>query len=210
MSKLTELAEALADLNKEHVNNLVETKLKAGVAPLEIINELNTGITEVGDRFAAGEYFLSELMYSSHIMKEIMTKLGPLSEIVEPAKSAGKVIIGTVKGDIHDIGKNIVVTLLRGAGFEVSDLGVDVPANAFVQKAKETGANILGLSALLNLTLHEMRNVVDAIVAAGIRNQVKIIIGGAPCNEQVREYTGADYFAPDAPSAVRICREIYS
>ncbi len=204
------LARALANLDKERVNNLVEAKLKDGVASLEIVGELNAGMTMVGERFTAGEYFLSELIYSSHIMKGIMEKLGPLLGDIGLGKAVGTVVIGTVKGDIHDIGKNIVVALLRGVGFEVVDLGVDVPANAFVEKLKETGARVLGLSALLNQTIHEMKNVVDSVVAAGIRNQVKIIIGGAPTDEQVQGYAGADYYALDAPTAVQICKQVYS
>ena len=210
MAALTELAEALAGLDKERVSHLVEARLKDGTAPLEIISELNAGIAEVGERFTAGEYFLSELIYSSHIMKGIMEKLEPLLGDVGLGKAAGTVVIGTVKGDIHDIGKNIVVALLRGVNFEVIDLGVDVPSETFVQKVSETGAKVLGLSALLSFTLPEMKKVVDAVVATGIRSQVKIIIGGAPTNEQVREYAGADYYAIDAPTGVKICKQIYN
>ncbi|MGB9905715.1 MAG: cobalamin B12-binding domain-containing protein, partial [Desulfotomaculales bacterium] len=124
--------------------------------------------------------------------------------------TAGKVVIGTVKGDIHDIGKNIVVSLLRGAGFDVTDLGVDVPAEKFVAALKETGARVLGLSALLNFTYPEMKNVVEAVTEAGLRDRVTIIIGGAPCNEQVRQFTGADYYAEDAVTGVNICKKVYS
>ena len=209
MAKLTELAQVLAELNKDRVNQLVEAKLEDGVAPLDIVGELNAGMTEVGERFTAGEYFLSELIYSSHIMKGVMEKLEPLLKDAGTSKSAGKVVIGTVKGDIHDIGKNIVIALLKGTGFEVVDAGVDVPAETFVAKVRETGARVLGLSALLNSTLPEMKKVVDAIAAAGLREQVKIIIGGAPINEQVREWAGADYYSPDAPTGVKICKEVY-
>ena len=210
MAELSELARALADLNEEHVNTLVGARLKAGMAALDIIKECNAGMTEVGERFAANEYFLSELIYSAEILKGVMARLEPLLENIDLGRSAGTVVIGTVKNDIHDIGKNIVVTLLRGTGFEVFDLGVDVPAEAFVEKVKETGAKVLGLSAMLSLAYPEMKNVVDKATAAGIRDQVTIIIGGAPINEQVREYTGADYWAPDAPAAVKICKQVYS
>jgi methanogenic corrinoid protein MtbC1 len=210
MAELSELAQALADLNEEPVNTLVEARLKVGVAALDIIEECNAGMAEVGERFAASEYFLSELIYAAEIMKGVMARLEPLLESVDLGRSVGTVVIGTVKGDIHDIGKNVVVTLLRGTGFEVLDLGVDVPAEAFVEKVKETGAMVLGLSALLNLAYPEMKNVVDKVTAAGIRDQVTIIIGGAPINEQVREYTGADYWAPDGPAAVKICKQVYT
>ena len=183
--------------------------MKGGAPPLEIIEELNAGMTEVGERFTIGEYFLSELIYSGHIMKEIMGRLEPLLGDIGVGKSAGTIVIGTVKGDIHDIGKNTVATLLRGVGFEVIDLGVDVPAETFVEKVRKTGAKVLGLSALLNFTYPEMKTVVDTLVAAGIRDQVKVIIGGAPTNEEVREYVRADYYAVDAPAGVNICKQIY-
>jgi len=209
MAPLTYLAQALVDLKKENVIALVEDKLKGGTPPLEIVKELNDGMTEVGERFATCEYFISELMYSSHIMKEVMVKLEPLFEHADLSESGGMVVIGTVKGDIHDIGKNIVVTLLRNAGFRVIDMGIDVTADRFVDKLKETGAKVLGLSCLLNLAFQEMKNVVDALKKAGIRDQVKVIIGGTPTDEQVREYVGADYYAPDAVVGVKICKEIY-
>src|SRR3989304_2084809 len=120
---LTELAQALADLDKKHVAALVEDKLKGGVLPLEIVKELNDGMIEVGNRFSACEYYISELIFSSHIYKEIMATLDPLLGATSLDESAGTVVMGTVKGDIHDIGKNIVVTLLRNAGFKVIDLG---------------------------------------------------------------------------------------
>ncbi len=210
MAELSELAQALAGLEKERVNNLVETELKDGAAPLEIVGALNAGMGLVGERYTAGEYFLSELIYSSHIMKSVMSRLEPLLGDTGQSESVGTVVIGTVKGDIHDIGKNVVIALLRGVGFEVVDLGVDVPADAFVDKLKESGARVLGLSALLNMTFPEMKHVVDAVTAAGIRNKVKIIIGGAPTDEQVRDYAGADYYALDAPAGVKICQQIYS
>jgi len=138
-----------------------------------------------------------------------MEKLEPLLDDRGPDKSAGAVVIGTVKGDIHDIGKNIVIALLRGGGFEVIDLGVNVALEAFVKSTVETGAKVLGLSALLNSTIPEMKRIVDALVAAGIRKQVSVIIGGAPTDEQVRQHTGADFYAIDAPTGVKICRQLY-
>jgi methylmalonyl-CoA mutase cobalamin-binding domain/chain len=210
MAELTKLAQALVNLEKERVNALVEDKLKGGIPPLEIVKELNDGMIEVGERFASCEYFISELIYSSHIMKEIMVKLEPLFEQTDLSESGGIVVIGTVKGDIHDIGKNIVVTLLRNAGLRVIDMGIDVTADRFVEKLKETGAKVLGLSCLLNLAFYEMKNVVDMLIKAGIRNQVKVIIGGTPTDEQVREYVGADYYASDAPTGVKICKKIYA
>ena len=210
MAKLTELAQALVDLKKENVIALVEDKLKGGISPLEIVKELNIGMIEIGERFATGEYFISELMYSSHMMKEAMSQLEPLFGSIKQAASGERVVIGTVKGDIHDIGKNIVVTLLRNAGFQVIDMGIDVAAERFVEKLKETGAKVLGLSCLLNLAFQEMKHVVDMLGEAGIRNQVKVIVGGQPIDEQVREYVGADYYATDAVAGIKICKEIYA
>jgi methylmalonyl-CoA mutase cobalamin-binding domain/chain len=139
-----------------------------------------------------------------------MRRLDPLLVGTPKKETIGKVVIGTVKGDIHDIGKNIVVTLLRGTGFEVLDLGVSVPPEKFVDSLKDTRTRVLGMSALLSTTYPEMKNVVDAIDAAGIRKQVKIIVGGAPVNEQVRQFTGADYYAEDAVAGINLCKEIYS
>ncbi len=211
MAELTELGQALADLNKGQAEVLVAARLEAATSPLDVVKELNDGMTEVGDRFAAGQYFLSELIYSSHIMKGLMARLEPLlGGGTASSKSADTVIVGTVKGDIHDIGKNIVVMLLRSAGFDVIDLGVDVPAERFVEKIKETGIKVLGLSCLLSLAIDEMKNVVDMLAANEIRNQVTVIIGGQPTDEEVRKYAGADFWAPDAASGVKICKQIYS
>jgi methylmalonyl-CoA mutase cobalamin-binding domain/chain len=210
MAQLTDLAKALVNLEKDRVNAIVEDKLKRGIPPLEIVKELNDGMIEVGDRFASCEYFISELMYSSHIMKEVMVKIETLFGQTDLSESGRLVVIGTVKGDIHDIGKNIVVTLLKNAGFRVIDMGIDVVADRFVEKLKETGARVLGLSCLLNIAFQEMRNVVDTLTRTGIRDEVKVIIGGQPTDEKVREYVGADYYAPDAVAGVKICKKIYA
>ena len=210
MAQLTELAQALADLDKKHVAALVEDKLKGGVLPLEIVKELNDGMIEVGNRFSVCEYYISELIFSSHIYKEVMATLDPLLGATSLNESAGTVVMGTVKGDIHDIGKNIVVTLLRNAGFKVIDLGVDVDADKFVETVKESGAKALALSCLLNLAIPEMKNVIDVLITARIRDRVKVLIGGQPIDEKVCEYVGADHYGADAPAGVRICRQIYA
>ena len=209
VTNLTDLGKALLDLHEEQVDSLVKQKLAAGKDPLKIIRECNEAMIEVGNRFAKNEYFISELVMSGVIFAKAMEQLKPLLGDIEDAPSKGIVIIGTVKGDIHDIGKNIVVTLLRGSGFTVIDLGIDVPAEVFIKTVQEKGAKVLGLSALLNFTFPEMKNVIDQLQAAGSRDKVKVIIGGSPCNEQVRQYTGADYYAKDAGEGVRICQEIY-
>ncbi|WP_425058241.1 Glutamate mutase sigma subunit [Sporomusa carbonis] len=204
-----QLAEALRDLDEGLVNELVDKAIQSGTPALEVIGEMNAGMVAVGDLFSQGQYFLSELIYSGEILTNVMTKLEPLLKGSATVESAGKVVIGTVKGDIHDIGKNIVISLLRGSGFEVVDLGVDVATEEFAKTVKETGAKALGLCALLNFTYPEMKTVVESLQAAGIRDNVQVIIGGAPCNEQVREFAGADYYAPDALAAVNICKKIY-
>lgn len=202
------LAEALRDLDEKKVYSLVDEQVKKGVAVTAIIAELNEGMVAVGELFAQGTYFLSELIYSGEVFSNVMTKLEPLLQGAATGGSRGKVVIGTVKDDIHDIGKNIVISLLRGSGFEVIDMGVDVPTAAFAAKVKETGAKIVGMAALLNFTYPEMKNVVDNLAAQGLRDGVKVIIGGAPCNEQVRQFVGADYYAADAVAAVNICKNV--
>ena len=206
-----DLAQAIANLEEKRVNELIDREIKEGANPLDIIQECNEGMVRVGELFSEGKYFISELIYSAEILKQVMVKLDPLLAGVQTGTATkGKVVIGTVQGDIHDIGKNIVITLLKGAGFDTVDLGVDVPAEKFVQAVKESGAKVLGMSALLNFTYPAMKEVVEAIKDAGLRDQVKIIVGGTPVNEQVREYSGADYYAKDAVAGVNICEEVYS
>lgn len=203
------LAEALRDLEEQKVYKLVDEQVKDGVPVTTIIAELNEGMVAVGDLFAQGTYFLSELIFSGEVLTSVMNKLEPLLKGTTAGGSCGTIVIGTVKGDIHDIGKNIVTSLLRGSGFEVIDMGVDVPTEAFAAKVKETGAKIVGLAALLNFTYPEMKNVIADMAAKGLRDGVSVIIGGAPCNEQVRQFAGADYYAPDAVAAVNFCKSIY-
>ncbi len=209
MSNLSELAQSLVDLNEDKFLELVKQRIDNGEDPIEIIQECNAGMVEVGMRFETNEYFISELVMSSEIFKKGMVHLEPFIGDLKKSSSKGTVVIGTVKDDIHDIGKNIAATLLKGTGYEVLDLGVDVEADKFVNSVKENKAKVLGLSALLNLTFPRMKEVVDALKDAGIRDQVTVIIGGAPCNEEVRLAVGADHFANDAAKGVRICQEVY-
>lgn len=209
MSELSELGKALLELNEEKVHLLVKKKLKSGESADQIILECNNGMVEVGARFERGEYYISELVMSGEILASVMKELAPLLGTVQKGPSLGKVVIGTVKGDIHDIGKNIVVMFLKGSGFEVIDLGVDVPAEVFVQAVKREEAKVVGLSVLLNSMFTAMKDVVDKLAEAGLRERVKVIIGGSPCNEDVRRFTGADYYAKDASEGARICKTIY-
>ena len=199
-----ELVKAMADLDEEQVLALVKIQLANGVAPAQILENCRQGMTIIGERYESGEYFLSDLIMAGEIFKQAGETLTPLiGASGGPAK--GKVVIGTVQGDIHDIGKDIVVTMLRGANYEVYDLGVDVPVDKFLNTLKESGAGILGLSGLLTISFDPMRETVTAIQAAGLRDKVKVMIGGGPVTEAVRQYVGADALGKDAQSAVALC-----
>jgi methanogenic corrinoid protein MtbC1 len=163
------------------------------------------GMEEVGRKYEAGEYFLSELILAGEAMKKGMEILRPhLTK--EENKNAGKVVIGTVRGDLHDIGKGIVTSLLEGSGFEVYDLGVDVPAEAFLKKMRETNAAILGMSSLLTTTMHEMEDVNSALKKSRLRKRLKVIVGGAAITESFARRIGADAYARDAVLGAQICR----
>ncbi len=210
-NNIAELTQALVDLNEEKVSGLVKDKLESGEDPLKILKECNEGMSIVGKRFEEEKYYLSELVMSGEILKGVMNILEPmLGDVEMESSSIGKVVIGTVKNDVHDIGKNIVTTLMKGTGFDVKDLGVDVAADQFIAAIKETGARVIGLSCLLNSAFPQMKDVVDKVAAAGLRDKVKIIIGGAPCNDYVRGHVGADYYAKDVADGIRICKEIYA
>jgi methanogenic corrinoid protein MtbC1 len=206
---MKELKDALQDLEENKVYELVDKYVSEDQPVLEIIDALNAGMVGVGERFSQNIYFISQLMFSAEILKEIMVRLDPMLQAEQARNISKKIVLGTVKGDIHDIGKNIAATLMRGAGFDVIDLGVDVPAEKFIEKVKESRAKILAMSALLNFTYPEMKAVVEALDAAGLKEEVKTVIGGAPVSEQVREFCGADYVADDAVHGVKICKEIY-
>jgi methylmalonyl-CoA mutase cobalamin-binding domain/chain len=207
---MSQLANALRDLDEKMVYALVDEKINQGVSALDIIGECNEGMVAVGELFSEKKYFISQLIFSAAILKTVMDRLAPFLESTQKKDSIGNVVIGTVKGDIHDIGKNVVSTLLGGSGFEVVDLGVDVSTEKFIEAVKESGAKVLGMSALLSTTYPEMKNVVNAINQGGLREHVTIIIGGATVNEQVRQFTGADYYAEDAVTGMNLCKQIYA
>jgi corrinoid protein of di/trimethylamine methyltransferase len=200
------LATMLAELKEEETLAAIRKALDEGADPMSLVDGLREGMSLVGKRFEDKEYFLSELIMSAEIFKEAIALIDPHLES-DGGQSKGKVVIGTVKGDIHDIGKNIVATLLRCDGYEVHDLGVDVPSEKFVDKLKETGAVLLGLSGLLTLAFDSMKETVDSLVEAGMRDKVKVIIGGGPVNEKVVEYTGADAYGIDAAHAVKLANQ---
>jgi methylmalonyl-CoA mutase cobalamin-binding domain/chain len=203
---MSELAEALVELDEDKVKKLVRERIDAGVAPMSIVDECRKGMDTVGERYKKGDYFLSELIVSGEIFKEAMALIEPMLEPGQQSDTVGKMVLGTVKGDIHNIGKDIVATLLKAAGFEIYDLGIDVAPGKFVEKLTETGAPILGMSGLLTPSFGAMKETVEAVEAAGLRDKVKIIIGGGIVTEQVQKYVGADAFTDDAAEGVEICR----
>ncbi len=200
------LATLLAELKEDETLAEVRKALINGNYPLKLVEGLREGMSVVGKRFEDKEYFLSELIMSAEIFKEAIALIEPHLD-KEEGPSMGSVVIGTVKGDIHDIGKNIVATLLRCEGYEVHDLGVDTPPDAFIGKLKETGASLLALSGLLTLAFDSMKETVEILAESGLRDKVKVIIGGGPVNDKVVEYSGADAFGKDAAHAVRLACE---
>lgn len=202
-----ELATLLADLKEEEAIKVTKERLASGEDPMKILEDSRAGMEIVGKRFAAGEYFIPDLIYSGEILRQI-------SDIVKPqltggvqSKKLGKFLLATVAGDIHDIGKDIVAFMMDISGFEVIDLGIDVPKDKIVAKIKETQPQIVGLSGFLTLAFDSMKETIDAIKEAGLRDTVKIMIGGGQIDEEVRKYTGADAYRPDAVAAVALAKE---
>jgi methanogenic corrinoid protein MtbC1 len=202
-----DLINTLADLKEKEALKIVEERLSAGEEPLKILDDARGAMEIVGKRFAAGEYFIPELVYSGELLKRINDMVKPKLAKATNVKPQGRVVLGTVAGDIHDIGKDIVAFMLDVNGFEVYDLGVDVPAQKFVEKIKESGAPIVGLSGFLTLAYDSMKQTVEAIKDAGLRNKAKIMIGGGQINEEIRKYTGADAYGRDAMAAVDLARQ---
>jgi len=202
-----ELTNAIADLQENEALGMTQKRLDSGEDPKAILDESRKGMEIVGKRFSDGEYFLPELIFSGEIFKQIAEMVKPKLKEEVKAEPLGKCIIGTVAGDIHDIGKDIVVFMLDVSGFEVYDLGIDVPAQAFIDKIKETNAPIVGLSGFLTLAFDSMKETVDAIKAAGLRDKVKIMIGGGQIDEQIMKYTGADAYGRDAMAGVKLAKQ---
>jgi methanogenic corrinoid protein MtbC1 len=201
-----DLVKTLADLKEKEALKIVEDRLSSGDDPLSILDDARRAVEIVGKRFSDCEYFIPDLVYSGEILKAITEMVKP--KIVKEAevKRLGKVIVGTVAGDIHDIGKDIVVFMLDVNGFEVLDLGIDVPAQKFVDTIKGTGSSVVGLSGFLTLAFQSMKDTVEAIKEAGLRNKVKIMIGGGQIDDQVRNFTGADAYGKDAMEAVKLAK----
>jgi len=202
-----DLVKTLADLKEQEVIKIVEDRLKAGDEPLKILGDARRGMEIVGQRFASSEYFIPDLVYSGEILKSVTELVKPKLATAAESKKLGKVVFGTVAGDIHDIGKDIVVFMLDVNGFEVHDLGIDVPVQKFVDKIKETGAPIVGLSGFLALAFDSMKQTVEAIKAAGLRDNVKVMIGGGQMSDEIKNYTGADAYGKDAMAGVTLAKK---
>jgi 5-methyltetrahydrofolate--homocysteine methyltransferase len=202
------LVKLLSDLKEPEALAFVEEALGKGVDPVDLLGESQEAMKIVGQRFAEEKYFIPDLVFSGEILKRIVKMLEPHLKAKKGEEGArvGKVIIGTVEGDIHDIGKDLVVFMLDVSGFEVTDLGIDVPVQKFVDTIKETGSTVVGLSGFLTLAFDAMKETVDAIKDAGLRDQVKIMVGGGQIDEQVRGYTGADAYGKDAMEAVALAK----
>ncbi|MHB8869004.1 MAG: cobalamin B12-binding domain-containing protein [Thermoleophilia bacterium] len=198
-----ELANALADLEEQKVYDLVQRLLTDDAVRSDILASCQEGMRLVGERYEAGEYYVSDLMMSSAIFKKVAAGLGPLAG-GGAAGARGRVVMGTAEGDIHDIGKDLVVSTLRAAGYDVTDLGINVAPQTFVQALRDTGATVLGLSGLLTISFDPMRDTVLAVEAAGLRPGVRIMLGGGPVTETVRVHAGADALGADPQAAVRL------
>ena len=204
---LARLRDCVVNLDIDGVKRAAREALEAGVTPYEAIMEgMAKGMEVVGQKYEAGEYFLAELIMAGETMKEGLSVLQPYMKTGD-MKHIGKVVIGTVEGDLHDIGKNVVITLLTASGFEVIDLGVDVPAEKFVEAVKQYKPDIVAMSALLTTTMVNMAKVIKALEQAGLRDKVKIIVGGAPLTEEYAKQIGADAYGRDAVEGVNICKK---
>jgi dimethylamine corrinoid protein len=197
------LTELIIELEVDDIADAVKEALDEDKNPFDVLNALTKGMDEVGRRYEEKEYYLTELVLAGETMKEAFKILQPALAAVDSSSDKVKIILGTVKGDNHDIGKNILGSLLLSSGFELHDLGMDVDENTIVEKVKETGASIIALSSLLTMTVEQIRIVHEALKAAGLRDKVKLIVGGAPLNEELAKKLGADDFADDAVDGVR-------
>ncbi len=204
---INEISEYVQKGRAKNVKQLVEDSLNQGVDPKAILDDgLLAGMMIVGEKFKKNEVFVPEVLVAARAMSAGLSILEP--KLIEIGNEpVGKAVIGTVKGDLHDIGKNLVSMMLKGAGFEVIDLGTDVDAETFISKAEETGADIIGMSALLTTTMPYMKNVIDTLKEKELRDKYIVMVGGAPVNEAFAEQIGADFYTADAPSAATTAKQ---
>jgi len=197
----------LSELKEKEALRVTEERLAAGEDPLAVFDEARKAMQIVGQRFAEGKYFIPELIYSGKILEAVSELVKPRLTRSPQAQTLGRFVLGTVAGDLHDIGKNLVGFMLDINGFEVHDLGVDVPPQTFVDKIKEVRPRIVGLSGFLTSVYQALRDTVEAVRAAGLRDQVKIMIGGGVMDDKIREFCGADAYRSDAMAAVALAKE---
>ena len=205
-----EIYQSVLEGDLETTKSLVESTLKTGSSADSILRGgMIPAMSEAGRLFEEGEYFVPELLIAARAMQGGLELLKPLL-VAEDVKPVGKIVIGTVKGDLHDIGKNLVGMMLQGAGFEVMDLGSDVDAQKFVDAVKSSGATVIGMSALLTTTMSNMPSTIEALKAAGLRDKVKVLVGGAPLTKAYADQIGADGYAPDASQAAKLALSFIS
>jgi 5-methyltetrahydrofolate--homocysteine methyltransferase len=204
MSK--QLVNAIADMREEEALKLAKEMVEGGSGPMAILDAAREAMDLVGQRYEKGTYFLPELMLAGEMLNQITDIVKPELAKLPEIKRHGKVLIGTVEGDIHDIGKNIVTFMLDANGFDVLDLGVDVPPQKFVEAIQDFQPQVVGLSGFLTLAFDTMKKTIEVIKAAGLRDEVKIMIGGSQINESIQEYTGADAYGKDAVAGVSLAK----
>ena len=210
MTDLRAISEYLINGRMEEVEWLTKEAMDEGVDARDILNKaLISGMDEVGRRFKNNEFYVPEVLIAARAMKAGMAVLEPVL-IKTGVESRGRVVLGTANGDLHDIGKNLVGVMLKGAGFEIIDLGADVPAEKFVETAREKGASVIGISALLTTTMIGMRQTIEMLQRNGMRGGVRVIVGGAPVTQQYADEIGADGYAPDSASAVDLVKKLLS
>jgi 5-methyltetrahydrofolate--homocysteine methyltransferase len=208
MEEIKKMYDAILTGNFKAAKEITQQALAAGVDPQELVQQqMIPAMDEVGRRYEANEYFVPELLISARAMKAALELIRPLLA-ARGAEPAGRVVIGTVKGDLHDIGKNLVAAMLEGAGFEVTDLGVDVTPEKFIAALHERKAGIVAMSALLTTTMNSMKTTIEAFKAAGVRDKVKIMIGGAPVTQKYSDEIGADGYSNNANAAVALARKL--
>lgn len=203
-----ELSTYVVELKRDAVIQAVEARLANGEDPIKILDECRLGMITVGDRFQAGDYYLAELMLSAEVFKAAVAILDPHLAKARSSEPLGKVVLGTLKGDIHDLGKNILATLLKAHGFEVHDLGVDVPPALVVEKVKEVRPDFVGFSALITNAFDSMKEAADMLRQAGLRDSVKLMVGGGVTSPDVKDYVGADFQTVDATEGIIYCKDI--
>ncbi len=203
----TTLINLMADMQEEEALALVRELMGKGVNPLEVLDAARAAMEVVGQRFERSEYFIPDLMMAGEILREISDMVKPLLEQGQGTTKKGRVLIGTVAGDIHDIGKDIVTFMLDVNGYDVLDIGIDVPVPIFVEKIREFKPQVVGLSGFLTLAFDSMKKTVEALEEAGLRKDLKIMIGGGQMDDEVCRYAGADAFGRDAVAAVTLCRQ---